>query len=315
MNQEQEEFLGVYREIAATAIQNWELYKKNPEEARREARATAKRDSIDDLENNHVWGKDSISAAIESLVKQLGLSDNIDPASVVGDIYSDREGDSQGFGAIGERLRGVDNINKVIIQALSDIHDRWCKDNAKKFFEAGRNKQFQHQELELIGWKEAKNDLVFLEPILKKMGIDINMGALELEYLARQAEFLKDHNIYSVKGHRDYTSRGEYLERLASELEDGSKGKKVMEASVDSLRNNGEIVSQVEKDKDGNVIWKKDVKDEIGNKVPEKVLGTIGSMDAIMEQSEKRAEIDYPISFAQIKEELNNLEKKFGRDN
>ena len=171
---EDEKFLGVYREIAANAIQNWELYNKKPEEARSEARKIAENTSIDDLENGHVWGKGSITAAVRSLIRQMGV--DVEPEAVVDDIYNDVD---SSLVNISSSLGVIENINAMIIQALRDIHDQWCIDNAGKFFEAGRNKQYQHLPLELIGWEEAKSDFVFLAPILKKMGVDMDMESIQ----------------------------------------------------------------------------------------------------------------------------------------
>ena len=59
----------------------------------------------------------------------------------------------------------------MAIDVLSDVHNQWVKDNEKKFFDPKReNKMYQFMPLSLIGFEEAKSDLLFVEPILKACG-------------------------------------------------------------------------------------------------------------------------------------------------
>ena len=308
---EDQKFLGVYREIAANAIQNWELYNKKPEEARSEARKIAENTSIDDLENGHVWGKGSITAAVRSLIRQMGV--DVEPEAVVDDIYNDVD---SSLVNISSSLGVIENINAMIIQALRDIHDQWCIDNAGKFFEAGRNKQYQHLPLELIGWEEAKSDFVFLAPILKKMGVDMDMESIQEQYENEKTVFLRNNGITKEENLREFVASGLYLEELSSTLDENSSARKNLERSVECLHNNGEVITDAKRTEKGAVIWAKEdgkvIKNEHGDKVPEEVLQTKAVLDAVMDQFQnKKRKIDYPKSnLRAIDDEMGIINQK-----
>lgn len=77
----------------------------------------------------------------------------------------------------------LENKEKYILDVLSDIHDDWCAKNEAKFFDMNRaNKRYQFLKLEAIGFNEATSDLLFVEPILKKIGMDVNIDNLEEQY-------------------------------------------------------------------------------------------------------------------------------------
>lgn len=60
------------------------------------------------------------------------------------------------------------NINDLTFDLIESVHDDWCKQNAGIFFtkKADRQQQYQYLPIELIGFNEAKSDLLFIEPIL-----------------------------------------------------------------------------------------------------------------------------------------------------
>ena len=92
----------------------------------------------------------------------------------------------------------VKNNNYEILNILSEIHDRWVENNASKFNKEGREgKRYQHLPLELIGWKEVKADLLFLEPVLNAIGVEVDLKALETEYRYRCAQYFIDNKIES----------------------------------------------------------------------------------------------------------------------
>ncbi len=321
MEEQKEEFLGVYREIAAAAIKNWYLWNLEEDEAKRpartedEAKRLAREEAgnhkkttyeLDNDDNHGVWGEGSITAAIRSLVAQLGSSQN--PESIVKDIYKE---DDSSVAKLSEDLQKIENINAMIIQVLSDIHDDWCISNAKKFFEPGRDKQYQHLPLELIGWKEAKNDLVFLSPILQKMGINVDLDQLEREYKERQKQFLESQDLRNKEDVREYVSRGEYIENLSTSLDEGNSKKAVLERTLDYLRKNRQVITKAKKDEKDKIIWRKengkDVKNEYGDKVPEVVLEEKNVLDSTMDQLDAKGAIAYPaFTLQNLKDEINN---------
>lgn len=94
----------------------------------------------------------------------------------------------------------------MVLTVLSHIHDGWVKDNQKKFM--SRDKKYQHMPFELIGWQEAKSDLLFLNPILQAMGIDIPEEDLEKAYDDRVKDFFKSKGITSLDELSEQISRG-----------------------------------------------------------------------------------------------------------
>ena len=120
------------------------------------------------------------------------------------------------FGVTLNKEEGKEKLSKEkatydkIIEILSDIHDKWVKENAKKWNrgndEKSKKNLFQHLPLELIGIDEVAKDLMFLAPFLKTLGIET--GEMTLEYgafvpnkeikeaYARKVEkYKKDNNI------------------------------------------------------------------------------------------------------------------------
>lgn len=89
-----------------------------------------------------------------------------------------------------------DVTNEFILDVLSSVHDGWVKDNQKKFF--ARDKKYQHMPIELIGWDEAKSDLLFVGPILSAMGIKYDMKELETAYDDRVKDFFKNRGIREI---------------------------------------------------------------------------------------------------------------------
>ena len=69
-----------------------------------------------------------------------------------------------------------------VIKILTKIHDKWVMENAKKYDRGNPVKSdknlFQHLPTALIGVDEVAKDLMFLAPIMEKMGV--NVGEMEL---------------------------------------------------------------------------------------------------------------------------------------
>ena len=76
-----------------------------------------------------------------------------------------------------DKAREVENAVNLIMDTLFHVHDGWVKDNVKKF--NAREKKHQHMPSELIGWNEAKADLLFVRPIFEAAGIEVNEEELE----------------------------------------------------------------------------------------------------------------------------------------
>lgn len=69
-----------------------------------------------------------------------------------------------------------------VIKILTKIHDKWVVENAKKYDRGNPVKSdknlFQHLPTALIGVDEVAKDLMFLAPIMEKMGVSV--GEMEL---------------------------------------------------------------------------------------------------------------------------------------
>lgn len=89
----------------------------------------------------------------------------------------------------------------IILDALATIHDGWTRDNSKKFTDPKRSdKKYQHFPIELIGWKEATSDLLFLEPILNYFGVEVDKAKLQARYNERVADFLETNGFADENG-------------------------------------------------------------------------------------------------------------------
>lgn len=186
--------LSIYRQVAKTALMNWNGI--NDEEAEKIVMIQ----SFDELENQ-VWASSSLSYAVEALAQIFHLQENekehfkhivIDKKNVIMSNYQ-----QQFLEKLAKDENLIFNREKSILYVLSAIHDGWVKDNVKKFNQEGRElKRYQHLPLELIGWKEAKADLLFLAPILKEIsGKEIDETALQLAYNNRIAVYLEKNGI------------------------------------------------------------------------------------------------------------------------
>ena len=100
------------------------------------------------------------------------------------------------FDVVGDKINELDDPNELIISVLSEIHDGWVRDHEYRFAEEGRDKKYQHMPLELIGFKEAKIDLLFLSPILEFCWVTVNLKELEQAYNAAVIRFFRERFLY-----------------------------------------------------------------------------------------------------------------------
>lgn len=103
----------------------------------------------------------------------------------------------------------------LMYDTLACVHNGWAQDNASLFFtkKQDRGQQYQYLPLELIGWNEVKNDLLFVEPILEKIGINIEEKELKDYYEQHVNKFLRDNNIRTADelGERILESPDNYM--------------------------------------------------------------------------------------------------------
>lgn len=182
-----------YRMIAKDALMSW----NGLSEA--DAEKTVISSSFDDLEGQ-VWATGSIAYAVDAIAKLFQLSDqekqDFSDAILAKDHAEISKKDQKIFDRIAKKALGTEE--KSVLYILSSIHDGWVKDNAKKFNQEGREaRRYQHLPIELIGFKEAKADLLFVGPILEAVGVNVDQTALQTEYDESVVRFLDRNNITS----------------------------------------------------------------------------------------------------------------------
>lgn len=174
-----------YRVIAKNALMSWNGLSEE------EATKVVSESSFQELENQ-VWATTSIRSAVNAISTYLGVDAKSFEDAVLGQDSPDMT-DSQisTLKSIAQKAKNV-NVEELALYALACIHDSWVVDNAKKFVAPGREaKRYQHTPLETIGWNEAKADLLFLEPVLNSVGIEVNKQKLHEAYDESTVEFFK----------------------------------------------------------------------------------------------------------------------------
>lgn len=187
-----------YRKAAAAALMSWNSLSEA------EAEAKIKSESYDELEGQ-VWASGSMKYAVQGLAKELSLTP--EEAALLEQVVLGKnsvelsEKDEQFLQAIAQKVDAVPDKDEMVIRVLSTIHDGWVRDNAKKFEQEGREaKKYQHLPLEMIGWKEAKADLLFLDPVLESIGVQVPEAQLEVAYGKMSSEFYVEHGMVNEDG-------------------------------------------------------------------------------------------------------------------
>lgn len=197
----------IYREIAKNALKNWNGLSEN------DALEAVAGKSVEELEQQ-VYAGDSIKAAVGGIFHALerrgvkfgdeeqgSLLENIlngskdDNHSIIRDL-------KDGLKPMA-RLSEIDptsenSLENFTLDVLEGIHTDWIKHNSNKFFDEKRvDKMYQFMPLELIGFKEAKADNLFLAPILEAAGFKVDDERLEKAYEARQQKFFEENDLFA----------------------------------------------------------------------------------------------------------------------
>ena len=206
------ELNSAYREIARDCLVNWMGMSTE------EANSVCEEETIQALEEGNgnrygVGAMGSINAALSYIVVRLAMEP--DHAEKFREAIINGPDDCGVLKQVREEALAISNEENFELLALAAIHDSWEKDNAnEKTIEKkkGKGQLRQYAPLELIGFNEVKSDLIFLEPILDRMGISIDIRALEEEYNKRSAAFCNEHNLHSQEDIEAYIATGEYLD-------------------------------------------------------------------------------------------------------
>lgn len=225
-----------YKQVAKDALISWNGLSE--EEATKKVQS-----STNEQLESEVYAQGSINNAIDGILAYIGNHGwplNSTQYATAKNMVMNSPTDSHAMARFFSKYIGHfvehedENKNwktEMALSALTRIHDGWVKDNQKKFM--ARDKKYQHMPIELIGWKEVKSDLLFLNPILQSMGIEIPEADLEKAYDNKVKDFFK---------HREITSIDELGAQISSE---GAKFYKALEGQEDILEalQNPEFVS------------------------------------------------------------------------
>ena len=201
-----------YYKVAKQALMNWNGLSEE------EADKIISEQTFSQLEGQ-VYAKGSMDYAIESIaaqssVRKLGkeseLADfvyNGGESAIIDDMKKDAEFMNDENMHQWERNDMRKKYNNMIMNTLFAVHDGWVQDNVKKF--NAREKKHQHMPSELIGWKEAKADLLFVRPIFETAGIEVNEEELEQVYNGRVKDFFLNRGIKTARNLSDSITQGE----------------------------------------------------------------------------------------------------------
>ena len=200
-----------YQNVAKAALVNWNGLSEE------EANAKIQTESVQELEGQ-VFAMKSMKYAVVGIAKQIGL--NEEETTKFFEAVINGPENAEIFGIVKEKIQGFSE--EQILGVLSTIHDGWIVNNSdEKTFnkKVDRQQLRQYAPLYLIGWNEVKNDLLFLNPILAAVGIQVNESALAQAYHSKVADYMEAMNINNQDNLVTLISQGKnYYPALPEEL-------------------------------------------------------------------------------------------------
>ena len=165
--------------------------------------------SFEEIESQ-VYAQGSMTYAVNAIGKKLGLNDE-EIARFADEVFGRKDSTEMmgklhkelGKANFGEYLSNKqNNMPKLIVDTMEAVHDGWVEDNAKIFLtkKADRGQQYQYLPLELIGWDEAKSDLLFIKPIINAIGGYVDEAEVKEECNRRTIEFFKRYSDRGMDG-------------------------------------------------------------------------------------------------------------------
>ncbi len=175
---------------------------KTPEEAR-EAVSTLTNEQLE----SERYATGSVESGLKGMMEYLqekGVdTSDINLDELHADVFGPEEPTAEvpqtgALKMLGEKIKSLESPEALVVGTLASIHDGWTRGAAKKFFD--REKKHQHMPLELIGWKEASADLLFLKPILEGAGVDLTEDQIQFSYYERVADFQEKNGTSTQEG-------------------------------------------------------------------------------------------------------------------
>ena len=188
---EAEESMNVtpYQKIAKDALMNWNGLSEE------EANNKIKTESVEQLEGQ-VYAMGSVGHAVTGIAQNLGLTEvernEFYNAVINGPVNAPI------FASVSAKAAQVEDPNQLTLSVLSTIHDGWVVDNSSdKTYQkkVDRGQLRQYAPLELIGWNEAKSDLLFLGPVLNSINVPLNEEQLEKAYHDKVSSYASEMKI------------------------------------------------------------------------------------------------------------------------
>jgi len=218
--------------VAKTAAQHWgQTEPTNLEEAK-----------------GITWGSEISS--IKGIVSVLGLNPELEE-KLVEEIYTKDTISEE----IAKEIKSKTN-NETIINILSVVHEKWENNNPNNFLRVNkdengqdkpRDKEYQFVPLQMLSWKEAKSDLLFLKPILEAAGVEVDENSVQQQFEVSQKEFLIDHGIYlneQLQGALKYSNIHPILKGL--ETKNGGNIRDLLRNDEVSAKMAEQILGQIE---------------------------------------------------------------------
>ena len=201
-----------YQNVAKAALINWNGLSEG------EANAKIQTESVQELESQ-VYAMDSMKYAVVGIAKQVGLNEE-ETTNFFEAVINGPE-NAEIFVIVREKMQGFSEEQKL--EVLATIHDGWVVGNSsEKTFnkKVDRQQLRQYAPLDLIGWNEVRNDLLFLTPILAAVGVQIDEETLAQAYHTRVANYMEKMKINSPDDLTALVQQGrDYYPILPEELE------------------------------------------------------------------------------------------------
>lgn len=201
-----------YQNVAKAALINWNGLSEE------EANSKIQTESVQELEAQ-VYAMGSMKYAVVGIAKQIGL--NEEETTKFFEAVINGPENAEIFGIVREKMQGISEEQKLGV--LSTIHDGWVVDNSsEKTYnkKVDRQQLRQYAPLDLIGWNEVRSDLLFLNPILASVGVQIDEETLSQAYHTRVANYMEEMKINSQDDLTALVHQGRnYYPVLPEELE------------------------------------------------------------------------------------------------